>query len=271
VFERILVAIDGSPSSFAAALFAASVASRRATLHLLCVTDRRSPPLASPLAHEPSLELRCETALASAQAAVGKRAAVAELRVGEGRALPAILQMEEEIRADLVCLGSGRTRLGIGSISAAVARESRAAVAILREGIVSVPRIERIAVGVRRGPTALAAAQRAFRLAEGTFARVHLCSVVSDRLPAAELEAARADAKALLAELQAEAEDRGLPPPHAEIRVGDAAQELLLAVDDWRADVLLVGAGVGRSLRPMGRVAGRLASACPCPLVICRA
>lgn len=271
VFERILVAIDGSPSSFAAALFAASVASRRATLHLLCVTDRRSPPLASPLAREPNLELRCESTLAAAQAAIGNRAAVAELRIATGRALPAILQMEDEIRADLVCTGSGRARMGIGSVSAAVAREARSAVAILREGIVSVPRIRRIAVGVKRGPTALAAAHRAFDLALGTSASIRLCAVAPEGLSAEEHEAAQKDAEALLAELRTEAADRGLPPPEVEIRFGDPAQELLLAVEESRADLLLVGAGIRRPLRPLGRVAGRLASSCPCPLIICHA
>lgn len=270
MFDRILVAVDGTPSSFSAALFGASVASRRGTIHLLCVTDRRSPPITGPLVREPSLEHRCETALASAQAALGGRALVAERRIVGGRALPAILQMEDEIGADLVCVGSGRSRLGIGSVSAAVVRESRAAVALLREESFSIPRIERIAVGARRGPTALAAARRAFQLAAGTGASLLLVSVVPDRLPSGPRDATREDAASLLEELGREAADGGLPPPESRLLVGDPAIELLHAAQSFQADVLVVGAGVSRPLRPMGRVAGHLASTCTSPLLICR-
>src|SRR5690606_33350464 len=140
----------------------------------------------------------------------------------------------------------------------------------LREESFSIPRIERIAVGARRGPTALAAARRAFQLAAGTGASLLLVSVVPDRLPSGPRDATREDAASLLEELGREAADRGLPPPESRLLVGDPAIELLHAAQSFQADVLVVGAGVSRPLRPMGRVAGHLASTCTSPLLICR-
>lgn len=255
--------MDGTPASFAAALFGAELAAQGGEIHLLCVTDRANPPQGGP--SERSLEEACQSVLATGQAAISGRARVASRTVAQGRALAAILQQEEAVGADLVCLGSGRTRLRPGQVSAAVARESAVSVVLLREGATDAPRLSRIAVGLRDGPTAMEAARRALRIAAGTGASVHVYAVL--RTGRKEEEAA---IRKRLTALEHEAEELGVPPPRAEFLHGDPAAELLLAVDALRADVLLVGAGQRRPLRPLGRVVTRLTSSCPCPLLICR-
>jgi len=263
VFERILVAVDGTSASYAAALFGAELAAPNGELHLLCVTDRASPPEAASIAR--SLDEACQSVLASGLAAVARRAHVASSTVAKGRALAAILLREEELGADLICLGSGRTRLRPGHVSAAVAREADACVALIRAGVADAPRISRIAVGLRTGPTAQKAAEHAMRIAAGTGAQLYLFAVVRTALREAKEEARR-----LLGDTARAAEAMGLPSPRTEIRHGEPAAELVLAVDALRADLLVVGAGQRRPMRPMGRVVTRLTSTCPCPLLICR-
>lgn len=268
VFERILVALDGTPSSFAAALFAASVARPKSGLHLLCVADRSNPPISSP--GEPSLTKRCEQVLAAAQAAVSGRASVVERIVRPGRALAAILAVEEEIEADLICVGSGAARIRPGRVSTAVAREARASIAILREGMVTVPRISRLAVGLRRGPTATAAARHALRLAAGTRAALTLFRVVRAPAGTAGRVEEEQDARLHLDELANEAEQMNLARPRTQILYGEPSAELLRASLEMRADALFVGAGARRPLRPLGRVVSRLIARCTVPLVVCR-
>ncbi len=267
VYERILVAVDGTPASFAAALFAASVRAPAGALHLLCVMDRAHPPLSSPAGA--SLTERCEHVLASARAAIVGRAPVAERVVASGQALPAILEMEEAIDADLVCVGSGRRRLRPGHVSTAVAKGSQASVAILREGTIAVPRLSRLAVGLRRGPTAEAAARQAFRVAAGTGASVTLFHALVDAPETAVHAEHERDAQALLGELGEEARALGLSPT-ARILHGDPVEALVAAALEMRADAIFVGTGTRRPLRPLGRVVSRLLTHCIVPLVICR-
>lgn len=166
-------------------------------------------------------------------------------------------------------MGSGRARLRPGSVSVGVARASQTNVAILREGMVSVPRIARIAVGLRRGPTALAAARRALRVAAGTGAELCLLHALAASADAPGQRIRERDAQAVLDELAGEAEAAGIERPSTRIVPGEPAPALLRAARDARADALFVGRGTRRPLRPLGRVVSRLISTCPAPLVIC--
>lgn len=284
MFSQVLVAVDGSPASFHAAKFASLVArpdTGTEGVHLVCVTDRTHPPAPAPLAEDISPKGRCELALASAQAAIGKQAVVRSRVVAAPPALEAILQRAADVGAELLCVGSGTRRLRLGSLSAALTRQSPTSLAILREGIASTLRLATIVVGVDSSEGAVQAARRMLAWAGRSRAAIHLRWVVPDtsRLPAEGVELDDPSASILhgtagagaLRSLRLDAADGASPPASVRILPGEPADRLLQEALHLGADMVVVGSLPKRRRRDaIGSVGARLAAQSPVPLLIIR-
>lgn len=276
-FENVLVAVDGSSSSFQAAVFSSHLVKGDGGIHLLCVVDRLNPPTAPTYAAEGGPRERCELALASARAAIPGPRRVGSRAVIQGPARVAILQRAEEVGADLVCVGSGRGRLKLGSVSSHVVRHAAISVALLREGNPALPKIERIVAGVNPSPSSLAAGRRAIELAIHTGASLFFATILpSGRgIPreGVELEDAPPGLRDLeeyagLEEVARLARDLGVRVASAQFVPGAPAEALLRLADAWRGELLVVGAG--RAGVHPGSVAERLAGQSRIPLLVVR-
>lgn len=280
MFSRVLVGVDGSAASFHAARFASLVvrpASPDDGLHLVCVTDRAHPPVAAPYPDTPAAE-RCDLAMASAQAALGRRAVIQSRTVAEPPALSAILQRCEDVDADLLCVGAGTRRLRLGSLSAALIRETPISLAILREGIPSALRIGTIVVGVDASEGSMRAARRMLEWSRMNQAAIHLRCVTraAPWLPneGVDLDHERlvgTEAGAALGALWEEADRLGATVGSARVVAGDPAVRLLHEAAQLRADVLVVGSPPKPRLRDtLGSVGARLAAHTSLPLLFVR-
>lgn len=191
-FKDVLVAIDGSPASFRAAELGSQIAAAEGgTLELLAVAGRRKD-LAGKLGiggdEDPDQErLRREADVRSAAAVLGPGAPIRSTTVVEGPIAETILERcgacDEDTRDRLICMGSGRHKLRLGSVSSEVLRGATCPVLVVREGSSRSPRVQRILVGFDGTQGAWSAIEAAAELSKQCGAEVHLVQVLRPSFP----------------------------------------------------------------------------------------
>jgi nucleotide-binding universal stress UspA family protein len=139
MFERILVAVDGSTNSDRAVEAAAEVARAHGSTLSIChafhIPDHYKADLADEL--EEALEGDAEKILSHAAGVAEKTVVTAETRLlKKGHPTEAIVAYAGELGADLIVVGvRGRTSdqgRAIGSVSAAVAEQASCSVLLVR-------------------------------------------------------------------------------------------------------------------------------------------
>jgi nucleotide-binding universal stress UspA family protein len=139
MFERILVAVDGSTNSDRAVEAAAEVARAHGSTLSIChafhIPDHYKADLADEL--EEALEGDAEKILSHAAGVAEKTVVTAETRLlKKGHQTEAIVAYAGELGADLIVVGvRGRTSdqgRAIGSVSAAVAEQASCSVLLVR-------------------------------------------------------------------------------------------------------------------------------------------
>lgn len=279
-WRRIVAAVDGTPSSFDAALLAGRLARLAGCgVHLICTMPRPERPKSDPEG-EPTRAERCSLALASAQAAIGRKVPVVEREVRTGPAAETILAYAKDVGADLICTGKGRHRLRIGSVAGALLRHAPIPVAIVREGAINSPALCRFLVGVDGSASADRAAALAAEFAqraEGSFTAVSV--IPTSRIPpgglswddeaAAELRAT-SEGRSLVAAVEGSVAS-GNERSAALFLPGQAVEGLLLALQEQRADLLVLGTGRHEGAkRLLGSTAERIVSRAPRPVLVVR-
>lgn len=189
MFREVLAAVDGTPASFRAAALGAEIArAEDGFVDLVAVVEPRGE-LAQRLhlggADEEALRAQREADIRSAQALISGKVPVRHCSVEEGPVVRTLLGSCAEAPTDerLICVGAGRHRTGLGSVSAAVVRESACPVLVVREGPSAGPRIERILVGFDATEGAWKAVAAAAELSAGTEASVTLIWVLKPSWP----------------------------------------------------------------------------------------
>lgn len=138
--NRLLVAVDGSPSSIHAASLALALARRSeaAVIALVVVEDVGPLPTESekPPGDRDRVEWLAERRFAPVLEALGERAGSLERRVVEGSPPETICRVAEQESVDLIVMGSrGLTAAGrflLGSVSDAVLRHAPCSVLVTR-------------------------------------------------------------------------------------------------------------------------------------------
>lgn len=139
MFEKILVAVDGSPDADRAVRAGAEIAapegSRLVLAHVSCLPEHYRSHLVDEL--EEAIRADGEKILEHAMRVARGAGAEAESRLLEkDHAAAALLKLAQEIDADLIVVGvRGRTPdqvRALGSVSEAVTREAKASVLLVR-------------------------------------------------------------------------------------------------------------------------------------------
>ena len=185
-FQHVLAAIDGSPASFRAAALGAQIATASGgSIELLSVVQRAdlTGRLGFGAEGEDAQRLRAEADVRSAAAAIAP-APIRAMTVAEGPIVETILERcacgDDE---RLICMGSGRHRFRLGSVSGEVLRRAECPVLVVREGTSRGPRVERILVGFDATPGAWAAVDAAAELSRDCDAAVYLVEVLRPGFP----------------------------------------------------------------------------------------
>lgn len=199
---------------------------------------------------------------------------VASVRAVAGSPATAMLELADEVSADLIVVGSTRhDRLPLsllGSSCRAVIRRSELPVLVMRPDIPGVPR--RILVATDLSPLARAAYEEALAIAGDSAAVEMRCVlVISDALLMLPLEQRLLDR---VAEEELEEFTRGLTigGRHIErvVRRGDPATEIAAEARDWSADMIALGShgrhGMERFL--IGSVAESTLKNAPCNVLV---
>ena len=169
----IVVAVDGSPASSAAAGWAAREAAMRniplTVAHAVSTPTATFPPVPYPESLVMSLEDEGKKAIMHATK-IAEEAMPADHKVPIGRqliysaAVPALLKMSDT--ADMIVVGSsGRGLLArglLGSVSSAVARHADCPVAVVREGALPDARTGYVLLGTDGSPASELATEIAF-------------------------------------------------------------------------------------------------------------
>jgi nucleotide-binding universal stress UspA family protein len=287
VFEHIAVADDGSEQSQAGFAFAASLAARvGARVTVASAIDWPEDLLASISEPMPGLdrlletrERECAQAL-SALADTAPEGTAIDTRVLHGKPVPAVLELLDEIRPDLVVAGTsgvGFARYVLGSVSQRLLESAPCDLLLFRGPDVPEEPVTVIAAvdgsqAARRGVAV------AGELAAGLRARLILVHVVDDALPFAEEpdEAAHTAAREHGARLLRDARDSIAAPVGEvleELREGHPREELIAACDERAAAVAVIGSrGVGGFHGLLvGSMARDLVNHAECPVLVTRA
>jgi len=270
---RILLAIDGSSSSIQARDLVASLPwPAGTTVTLLTVYSVPvtwfTPGLASAdwlVVAEDTLREQAQAELAVSAAALQRPGWTVEQRVIAGRAADAIMAVADAGHADLIVLGSrghGRIRsMLLGSVSAEVADHARQSVLVARGD-----RVSRVLVATDGSECATAVPDAIAGWGGLRGLPAVACSVAPVDSPAYQLmvslykfgeEPMNEQNEALIAqharvaqEMAIRLTDIGLPA-EADTRRGDAADEIVKAAADHKADLVITGS---RCLHGMDRV-----------------
>ncbi|HET9014086.1 MAG TPA: universal stress protein [Thermomicrobiaceae bacterium] len=261
--ERILLATDGSASAGGAARAAAQLGrALDAELHVVHVwllapaSTFPYPPVGYPEVYRDEAEAVL-TREGRRIAAAGGEATQFHLR--QGRAAEEVVDLAQELAADLIVIGSrGRgpiQRLILGSVAESVVHGAPCPVLVVRGGEPGWPP-KRVLVGDDGSDAALEVAALALTIAGALSVPATLLTALPDAPPAArvpaEADAARTRrADALLEERAAALEQRTGVRPTTRTAVGHAAAELLeAATSPGGATLVAVGSrGLGRIAR----------------------
>lgn len=189
MFDEVVAAIDGSPASFRAAELGAQIAAAEGgSIALVAVAPQRSE-LAARLhlggGDPEAAREQSEADLRSAEIVIGRTAPVRSSEVRVGPVIETIVGHCDPHKPQqrLICVGSGRQRLRLGSTSAGVLRSSDCAVLVVPEGTSRSPRIERILLGYDGTPGAEPALVAAGQLSARTGAEVRIVWVLRPAFP----------------------------------------------------------------------------------------
>ncbi|AKU89966.1 universal stress protein [Vulgatibacter incomptus] len=282
MFEHVVAAVDGSTSSFHASLVGAHIAAAaKGTIDLICVVE--------PVAHRlftggdrEAARQQCKQNLASAQAAIGSVAPIAHRVELDGPVAESIVGYGEESSADILCLGSARRGLKLGSVSMKVVRQAERSVVVVPSGVSSGPRLARILVGFDGSDCSREAVKVAAYLAARSDGALRIESIVPPPwpLPPEGIELDSEDVEEVvgkenLADLCAARElamKAGAEVSSATFDLGHAAHRLSERAEEWNIDLLVVGSRGHSPARRffLGSVSSHLASRAPCPVLIVR-
>ncbi len=296
---RILVALDGSETSRKALAFLASrttLIGARPEVHLLNVQPSIARRAAAELGRELTERVyrsEADAVLAPARKTLAKAGIDAEAHADHGHAAERIAQVANDLKADLIVIGShGYSEIKgllFGSVTHGVLARTRRPVLVLRGA--SAPRGDRLRTGIAVDGSrfGLAAVKFALRHPDlfGAEARMTLVHVVPDfmmpvmadlggiavptysdaeikQLQDREFESAVAPARRLFEKAGRRAD---------EVRLAGMPGDQIAAYAKKNLDVLLVGShGYGGfKTVVLGSVATRIAAKCATPLLIVRA
>lgn len=286
MFEKVLAAIDGSPAAYHAAIIGAQLtAPTSGSLELVCVAEGlREQEVRGSAKHDHDEEIlgQCNADLSSAQAAIGSLAVVRERRILLGRTAEAILDCALESGAELVCVGRGRQRLKLGSVSSAIVRRAEIPVVVVPSGVSTGPKLRRLLLGFDGSSFARRAARRVGSIAAELGAEVWIEFVLASPWPlpaegveVSDEELARLAGSDLMAELNDAreiVEGQGGKVAFAGFDLGEAAVRLLSRADVWNADLIVVGATGQSPARRfiLGGVSDHLVSRSTRPVLVFR-
>ena len=260
MFRDALAAVDGTPSSFQAAAYAAILSrAKGGSVTLLSVVD---PVRDASKLRDPTPQKQAD--LRSATATIGDLGLVRAAEIAEGRPAQVILDRCHGGDADLICLGAGRKPRTLGSTSSEVVRHARCPVLVVREGPSVGLQIERILVAFDGSESALRAVDVAGRLAGDVSGACFLLWILEGPwpLPRRGVDLSREEVQALAGPPEQEEmtrakeriEEAGGEVSRATFEIGDAADRILARAEDWNVDLIVLGA---RSRNPTGRLLRR--------------
>jgi nucleotide-binding universal stress UspA family protein len=282
---KILFATDGSPDAVLAARAAVDLSTRTGSeLHVVHAwhsvpSTRFEAFLRGQLRREAEEVLDEQTSLIQDAGGV-----VAEAHLREGPAIDEILDLAEEIGANLIVLGSrGHSTVGrlvLGSVSEGVVHHAHCPVLMLRGGEDAWPP-ERVVIGDDGSEAAKMAAELASSFG-GLFGAKGLLVRAYPKLPEMDLPERQLDARMVddelrheerkLEELASEIEATLGSRPHVRIDIGDPAARILEAAQDGgaRNTLIAVGSrGLGRMQRiRLGSVSTKILRAAEGPVLI---
>ena len=294
---RILVPTDFSANSEEALASAKMLAGRfGASLHLLHAVDEPFTAIAfaSEMTSTLPLSLRDEM-IHDAEQRITQRLPADQkawfrgsTEIVCGRPIPAILDAERRLGADLIVIGThGHTGLAhalLGSVADRVVRTAAAPVLTMRHGLAA--GLSRILVPTDFSDTADDALDEAFLFADRFNAVLHLLHVVDDPFVTEGLPAARyaddapefrlailRDAQRRLAH-RAQAGPAGVPPVQiqVDVRFGHGAKAIAEYAAEQAIDLIVMGTHgrTGMAHLLLGSVAERLLRTAPCPVLTVR-
>ena len=264
--EKVLLATDGSKDAALAARAAVDVCGGTgAELHVVHAWHSVPTARLRAFMRAESKKLGNELLEAGVKGVEGAGGVVAGAHLVEGRAADEILELAEQIGADLVVIGSRGLgpvgRVALGSVSEAVIHHSRCPVLVLRGGEDAWPP-ERVIFGDDGSEAARAAGDLGASLCGRHGARAQVLHVYP-RLPEVDAEGRGYDprivddelrrAEKALLERSRELESRLSSRPKASLVVGDAAASLLDAAEENAPERTLVVVG-SRALGAIGRM-----------------
>lgn len=193
-----------------------------------------------------------------------------------------ILSYAEEHKTDLVVMGThgrrGVDRMLLGSVTEEVVRQASCPVLTVRKALTTSPSktIRRVLVPIDFSEASERALQHAYELAMTYGAEIVVLHAIEEVvLPMAygvapkqvDAEAVRPDVESALAELLKK--HVGIEHARAEVRVGYPPQQILEAIEEESADLVVMGThgreGLNRLL--MGSVAERIVRHAACPVL----
>lgn len=286
MFETVLLPTDGSEGTDDAVAHAIDVAAGfDATLFVVHVADTNRDSVTVVDGEVVDvLEEEGEDIVAETAERAQRRGVDVRTEVVQGDPATTIADYADERGMDLVAMPThGREGLGqhlLGSVTERVVRISEVPVLTIRthdDARTAFP-YEDVLVATDGSEAATAAADRAVAFAEALDATLHAVSVVDDdalgldvRSESAgqQLEAAADEAVGSVAD---HADEAGVADVVEHVRRGDVDDEILAAVDETGADVVMVGTSgrdaVDRVL--LGSVAERVVRASPVPVITVR-
>lgn len=298
--RRVLVAIDGSPSSDVAVGLVARLAWPAGTaIRLVEAIDVGPglfggpwPALGVPSSGDLEVALRTEAQreVEDARSRLDAPGRTVTTAVESGRAASVILDEARAMPADLIVIGSRGhgtiTSMLLGSVSSEVIDHAPAPVLVARDHP-----MDRVIVAWDGSPTAALGAEvvRTWPILAGAEVRVvtvadigmpwwtgfsEVGANVGAQQPDVMLETtdvARRAAASLAGDLAAELTAAGRHAV-ADVRDGDAATEIIASARDWAADLVVIGTHgrTGLARLTLGSVASNVTRHAPCSVLVVR-
>jgi nucleotide-binding universal stress UspA family protein len=251
IFERILVAVDGTPESLDACRQAARLAEPQATIEA-AISSVFSPETASALGAQDMADQLAQTASSALVAAAGILGPDAELRRLQGLTVDALLEECERMQASLLAIGThGHSRfeeIVLGGVAGELVHQASCAVLVARPvpDLATFP--QEIVVGIDGSDEA----ERAFDAARGLAARRH------SRLRSVVAHGGKRVNIAQVTRRHRHAQDLAAAPVPALVEAASCA------------DLLVVGSRGLHGIRALGSVSERVAHQAACSVLVVR-